>query len=411
GKLVVAYRLWRDQIAALYKTKNIAPDTVTMLQDLYVMFHDQAKRHPELEQRAQEEFRKLEEGDEENRKLWKFFCDESLKEFGKSYETLGVQFDTYRGESAYENDLKPLVASLLKQRIAVESEGAVIINLDKFNLPPALVRKSDGASLYLTRDIANLQYRIKKHHPARIIYVVGNEQALHFEQLFAIARLMKLNEAELTHVKYGLVLDENHKKLSTREGRVIPLGDVVEKAIALARAIANKNEGLSEEERETVARTIAIGALKYNDLAQGRLADIAFNWDRMLALRGDSAPYLQYTYARFRNIARKGKSPLKFWARTRADAAQLTDERELRVLRELLYFPHIVRDAADAYEPHHVANYLHRLADALNALYEAVPILKAPADARASRLALVEASTIVLKNGLGLLGIGVVEKM
>ncbi len=413
GKLIAAYKLWRDELAVQYKKDGKAIDTVEILQELYVMFHKKMKSMPELKQRGQEEFKKLEEGDAENRKMWKLFRRWSLDEFEKAYRLLGVRFDTFRGESDYEKELKPLIADLERRGIAEESQGTLIVRVAP--LPPALIRKSDGASLYLTRDIANLQYRIKTYHPVKILYVVGNEQSLHFEQLFAIARRMGIDSPELVHVKYGLVLSEEGKKLSTREGRVVLLEDVMKKAITLAKDLAEKSPVLTEGERTNVAQVIGVSAVKYNDLSQGRAMDTTFNWERMLSLKGDSAPYLQYTYARLRSVLRKSKGSVSralfFWRRRIVREEYIVTDSERAVLRELLYFPFAVREAGRRYEPHQIANYLHQLANTLNSFYESSPVLSAETHTCENRLALVAASAIVLKNGLHLLGIETVEKM
>ena len=301
GKLIAAYKMWGDE-------KTIKADPINELQKLYVRFHDELKNNPDLDKCGQEEFRKLEEGDKENRKLWEWFKKESLREFEEAYALLGIKkFDTYIGESFYEKEMQPLVARLKKAGIAKESEGALIIPLEKAGLPLALVQRSDGASLYLTRDIANLEYRLKKYKPAKILYVVANDQALHFSQLFAVATILDLEDkAELVHVKYGLVLGEEGKKLATREGRVVLSEEVLDRAMELARkTVDEKRPDLPEEKRREVAEAVGIGGLKYGMLKENRLTDIAFNWNQVLDFSGDSGPYLQYTYARLRSILRK----------------------------------------------------------------------------------------------------------
>jgi len=212
GKLIAAYKLWGEK-------ENIEKDPINELQKLYVRFHEEAKSDPMIEKRGQEEFKKLEDGDKENRKLWEWFKEESLKEFERTYRVLDVDFDVWLGEAFFEPALKAVVQECVEEGIAERSEGAMVIKLDAFHLPPALIEKSDGASLYLTRDIANLRYRLEKYDPAKILYIVGNEQTLHFEQLFSIAKLLGMDSADLVHIKHGLVLGEGGKKFSTREGR------------------------------------------------------------------------------------------------------------------------------------------------------------------------------------------------
>ncbi|MEK9180224.1 MAG: arginine--tRNA ligase [Patescibacteria group bacterium] len=412
GKLIAAYKLWGDE-------ESVKADPINALQKLYVRFHDELKSNAELDKKGQEEFKKLEEGDKENRKLWEWFKNESLKEFQKTYKQLGVKFDTEIGESFYEKDIKSLVARLRKDGIAKESEGALIIPLDRFdkftagkyNLPPALIQKSDGASLYLTRDIANLEYRIKKYKPAKVLYVVGNEQSLHFEQLFAIADILGLRDkVELIHAKYGLVLGEEGKKLATREGRAVLLENVLDKALKLAReAVDAKNVDLPEDEKQEVAEAVGIGALKYGILKENRNTDITFNWKQMLSLAGDSAPYLQYSYARLRSILRKVESEKR---KEESNLGKLGGDAELRVMRKLFEFPDEVARSGEILETNNLASYLYELAALVSRFYETTPVMKEEnAERRAALLALIDAAASVLKSGMNLLGIRTPERI
>ncbi len=408
GKLIAAYKMWGDE-------KAVKANPINTLQELYVRFHDEMKlslgRMKELEKQGREEFKKLEEGDKENRKLWKWFKDESLKEFGKVYDILGVRFDTEIGESFYEKDIKPLAARLIKDGIAKISEGAVVIPLEKYGLPPALIQKSDGASLYLTRDIANLEYRIKKYKPEKILYVVGNEQSLHFEQLFAVADILGLNKkTELAHVKYGLVLGEKGKKLATREGRAILLESVLGKALDLARKIIEeKNADLAEKNKKEIAEAVGIGALKYGVLKENRNTDIAFDWNKILAISGDSAPYLQYTYARLRSVLRKaGDDNIKIGG----DLKKIGREAELQLMRKIFDFPDAVSRCGEILETNNLTEYLYKLAVSASRFYETTPIIKEADEARRKELlALVVAAATVLKSGLDLLGIEAPERI
>jgi arginyl-tRNA synthetase len=416
GKLISAYKLWGDR-------GKVESNPVKELQKLYVRFHDELKTNPGLEKMGQEEFRKLEEGDEENMALWEWFKKESLKEFERIYTILGVKFDVWIGESFFEPEMKPLVARLLRGGVAEQSEGAVVIPLDKFGLPPALIQKADGASLYLTRDIANLEYRIKKYKPAKILYVVGNEQSLHFEQLFAVAKILGLEGTELRHVKYGLVLGESGEKLATREGRTILLDDVVEKVIRLAlEIIEKKNPSLSEAEKEKVAEAVGVGALKYNDLKENRTTDIVFDWKKMLDLSGDSAPYLQYTYARLQSILRKASQESRVRSQESGAKSQesgvggqgssLNGEIELALMRKIFEFPDEVVKSARDLQTSNLANYLYKLAVLANRFYETTPVLKEENDGRrGALLALVSVAASILGKGLGLLGIRTPEEI
>ncbi len=409
GKLIAAYKLWGSKEA-------IKKDPIAELQKLYVRFHDEMKRDASLEDRGREEFKKLEEGDKENRKLWEWFKKESLKEFDRAYKVLGVKFDTFIGESDFQKEMKPLVAELLKSGIAEKSEGAVIISLGKygFNLPPALIQKADGASLYLARDIAGFKYRIKKFKPEKILYVVGNEQTLHFEQLFAIAKILKVTDTELAHIKYGLVLGESGKKLATREGRTVSADEVIGKAVNLAReVVSKKNSELSAKEKNEVARVVGIGAVKYANLKENRHSDIIFDWDRMLDFTGDSAPYIQYTYARFRNIL--AKAPIlrqSFGGQGKNNFKNLSGDTEFEIIRKILDFPSEIERSGEQYAINNLANYVYQLSNLLNKLYETTPILKEADPARRSALlSLIDVSTIVLQKSLALLGIEALERI
>lgn len=405
GKLIAAYKMWGDK-------KAVKEKPIETLMALYVRFHDEMKSDPELEDKGRREFKKLEDGDAENRKLWEWFKNESLKEFDKIYKLLGVRFDTYEGESFFEKQMKPIVEELMEKNIAQESMGSRIIPLDKYGLPPALIQKSDGASLYLTRDIAGMRYRVAKHNPAKIIYVVGNEQSLHFQQLFAIADILGINSAELHHVKFGLVLGEEGKKLATREGRVILLEEVIQKVVDSAAGIVKeKNPALSEKQRRAIAEAVGIGALKYNDLRENRHSDIVFDWNKMLNISGDSGPYLQYTFARLNNIKRKAGLFAGLMI-GRSGGKNLAAEREFLIIRKILNFPDIVLESAQMLLPNILARYVYELANLANAYYSAVPILKDEnKNRRGDRLMLVGAAANVIKTSLNLLGIKSPDKI
>jgi arginyl-tRNA synthetase len=405
GKLIAAYKKWGNK-------GEVEKDPIQKLLDLYIKFHEEAKTHSELEDAGREEFKKLEDGDAENRKLWEWFREVSLQEFKRIYELLGVKFDVWIGESFFEPQMKPLVQELLDSHIAKESEGAVVIPLEQFSLSPGMVRKSDGASTYLTRDIANIRYRVSEHHPTKIVYVVGNEQSLHFEQLFRAAELMGLAKGvELMHVKYGLVLAEEGKKFATREGRAVFLEEVIQKAVTLAREVVEqKNKELSGAEKDEVAQTVALGALKYTNLKENRHSDIRFDWKRMLDFSGDSGPYLQYTFARLRSILAKVAVGSGMW--TEADPKYLETEDELAVVRKMMEFPDAVKIAAETYATNHLCAYLYELADIANHHYESTPILKDENENRRNaRLLLIATVADVLKRGLGLLGIKTLDKI
>ncbi|MCK4805849.1 MAG: arginine--tRNA ligase, partial [Candidatus Pacebacteria bacterium] len=321
GKLIAAYNLWGEK-------KEITKSPISTLLALYIKFHQEMKNNPELEKLGQEEFKKLEKGDKENRKLWLWFKKESIKDFQRIYKLLDIKFDLFLGESFLEKDLIPLINLLKKKNLTQKSKGALIIPLEKYDLPPALIQKSDKASLYITRDLALLKYRFKKYRPTKILYVVGNEQDIHFKQLFTLSKIILPKEkTELAHIKFGLVLSEEKKKFSTREGEIIPLEQVINQVIERSlEIIKEKKPQWSLSKQKKLAQTIAIGALKFNDLKSFRTSDIVFDWKKMLDFSGDTSVYLQYTYARINKILFKAKKIGKY------DCKLLTNELEIYLI-------------------------------------------------------------------------------
>lgn len=408
GKLIAAYKKWGSQT-------QVRKNPIEEMLKLYVKFHEVMKTHPELEREGQEEFLKLERGNRENRSLWNWFKKESLKEFNQLYRRLGVKFTYITGESFYELQLKGLVADLLRRKIAVKNEdGSVVVHLKAEGLPPCLVQKSDGGSLYATRDLATIRYRVQHFKPHRIIYVVGNEQSLYFEQVYAVARLAGYaGGVDLRHVKYGLILGEDGQKLATREGRIIKLDDVLAEAATRARRIVEtKNAKLPAKLKTKVAEVVGVGAVKYNDLSQNRHTDITFNWNKMLTLDGNSAPYLQYTYVRLKSILRKSAASGKVRVPKLTPAAlKSATPQDLATVRLLMRYPEAIRRAVEEAGPHLLATYLYELSNQLNSFYHVSPVLTAERTLRRLRLGLVASAADVLKQGLDMLGIEVVERM
>ena len=401
GKLIAAYKLWGEK-------KKIEKDPISNLLSLYIKFHQEMKINKDLEKLGQEEFKKLEEGDKENRKLWLWFKKESLKDFQKIYKLLDIKFDLILGESFLEKDLIPLVNILKKKNIAIKSEGALIVPLEKYNLPLALIQKSDEASLYLTRDLALLKYRLDKYYPTKILYVVGNEQDIHFKQLFAISKIIFPNKkSELIHLKFGLVLSEKKKKFSTREGEIIPLEQVINQIIEKSlKVIKGKKPEWSLLKQKKLSKTIAIGALKFNDLKSFRNSDIVFDLKQMLDFSGDTSVYIQYTYARINKILTKAKKIGKY------DCQLLTNELEISLIKKLIEFPEIIQMSAERYSPNYLATYLLSLTDLTNKYYETVPVLKEKNKARQNaQLVLLKAITNTIKKGLEILGIQVLKEI
>ncbi len=395
---------------AAYKEKARAGEKVELSIDeflkLYVDYNFRMKNDPRLEEIAREETRKLQYGDKENARLWKKIYNLSMGEFSRIIKQLGVRFDVNNGESFYKPFLKRIVDVALDRGIAIRSEGAVIIPLEEENLPPFIIQKSDEAYLYTTTDIAAAKYRLEKYKADKILYVVGAEQYLHFEQLFAVLKkLGYLKNQELVHVKFGLVLGEDSKKLSTRAGKHISLSEVIDEAVSKAAVIlSEKAPEIQKHEREKTAQIIGIDSLKYNDLSQNRLSNIVFNWDKMLSFEGIAAPYLLYTYARLRSILRKAGAK-------KIVSGEFEAESEQKLILKLDAFPDAVRLAADNFYPHTIAVYLYELSEAINNFYHTENVLNAESSIRASRLALVNTASIVLKKGLNLLGLETVERL
>ncbi len=403
GSLLFAFTAWLDQ-----EEYQRAP--VRELLRLYVKFDEEAQSHPELRDEARAWSRKLEEGDPEARRLWQEIVRHSEAEFGRIYALLGVKFDVTLGESFYVDKTPEVIALAMDRGVAVEDAGALIVRLDDVGIKtPLMLRRSDGATLYPTRDLAAAIYRIRTYRPAQLLYVVGAEQRLYFRQLFATLQKLGFTEVTYLHIDFGDVTLPGGR-MSTRRGRVVFLEDVLREAIARARhLVEEKNPELSEAEREQVARPVGIGAVKYADLSQNRVKNIAFEWDRMLALDGDSAPYLQYTYVRAVSILRKAEEE----PRTAPfDGRAAVLEHDWRVLMHLSRFPEAVSNAMASYAPHHIANHLFALAQAFHGFYHEAPVLQA-ADAglRRSRLQLVEGVATVMRTGLTLLGIEVLDRM
>ncbi len=415
GKLLCAYRLWGDET-------ELKRNPTQHLFELYVRFHDQVRIEPDLALKARLWFRRLETGEEEARTLWQRFVQLSTAEFNRIYELLGVKFDTMLGESFYADRLNEVVQRAIDRGVArretpmqavagageevAPGETVVVIPLDSAGIAtPLFLQKSDGTSLYATREIATAEYRIRTWQPEKILYVVGNEQELYFRQFAAALRLLG-HDVPCVHVNFGLIrLPEG--RMSTREGRVVLLQDVIAESIRRAEAVLADRD-LSSVEKQAIARAVGIGAIKYADLSQTRTKEVVFDWDRMLALDGDSAPYLQYAYTRTCSILRKAAAN----ATTEADGSLLTRPEEQAVLRQIARFPDAVAAAAETYEPHRIAHRLYRLAQDFSAFYDRVPVIKAEtAGLAAARLKLVAMTGSVIRIGLHLLGIETPERM
>ena len=400
---------WGTQFGTLlYQIKDKGLDapklSVDKLEELYVEFNQKAGERPELWDEARAQFKKLEEGDSQTRELWKGLVETSLREFERIYLLLGVKIDYAYGESFYK-DYMPKVISILREKgLSKKSRGAEIVEFS--GLPPAMLVKSDGATTYFTRDLATILFRTGSWDPQIIIYEVGMEQTLHFRQVFEAAKLLGwAKDRQFVHIAHGLIRFE-HGKMSTRKGDTIKLEEVLDEAILRARKIIDASEtgrGLSEKEKEEVARAVGIGAIKYFDLSHHPATDIIFDWEKMFLLEGNSAAYLQYTVARTNSVLEKAGN------KGSKESNIKPNQEELILLRGLVRFPETVALAAETYSPNLICNYLFGLAQKYNNFYNKHRILDS--DSLQFRLGLTRATGNVLKAGLIILGIDTPERM
>ncbi|WP_100404282.1 arginine--tRNA ligase [Bacillus solitudinis] len=397
GKLIVAYKKWGNE-------STVKENPIEELLSLYVKFHTEAELNPFLEDEARAWFLKLEEGNDEAQALWKWFRDESLKEFSNIYRLLDVTFDTYQGEAFYNDKMDRTVEKLQNVNLLTESEGAEVVELKENNLPPCLIKKSDGATLYATRDLTAAVYRYEKYSFEQAIYVVGHEQSLHFKQVFLVLEKMGYSWAKgLKHIPFGFILKDG-KKMSTRKGKVVLLEEVITEAIALAKQnIATKNPDL--EDKEEVAKMVGVGAIIFHDLKNERQNNVEFSLNDMLKFEGTTGPYVQYTHARARSILEKAKYNEKS-----LNVDGLTDKHSWSVLKRLMEFPVVIEKSFSQHEPSQIAKYLIDVSQEFNKYYAHVKVLSDD-NLLESRLTLVKAVTIVLKEGLRLLGIKAPNQM
>ena len=410
GSLIYAYQKWGDE-------SKIAKNPIKELKDLYVKFHKFSQEHQEVKDSARELFVRLEKKDPELMALWKRFRDLSLKDFKAVYAKLGINFDTNIGESYFTDQSDKLVDECLKNGLCRKDNASETVIVDRIgDLPSFLLRKQDGSSLYLSRDLATLQFRISTFNPDTILYVVGNEQDLNFKQLFEFSKLAKYlpSGTEVKHIGFGMVLRDG-KKMSTRRGTIIELEDLILKSVEKSReTLCQKNPSTNPQELEKVSEIVGMGAIIYNDLRQSRQKNISFDWERMLDFEGGSAVYLQYSYVRINSILKKLR---EVYGEINLDALKKEDiffenKSEFNLAKKLMIFPEIVVKSQQTDSPHHLCLYLEELAQLFNSFYSDVSILKTDdQNLRNSRLALSQGVAFVIKKGLSLLSIKVPEKM
>jgi len=399
GKLIYAYKKWCDK-------ERLEKEPIKELLRIYVKFHDEAEKDPTLDEEARRYFKRLEDGAEEETELWKTFRELSLREFQSVYDLLGVKFDSIAGESFYTDKMDAVVEEIDSKGLLVTSNGAQVVMLDEYNMPPCIIKKADGATMYATRDLAAAIYRKENYDFYKSLYVVGMDQTLHFKQIFTTLKLMGHDWADdCKHIGFGLVRFSD-KKLSTRRGDVIFLEDLLNESIEKTMEIINeKNPDL--ENKEEVAKKVGVGAMVFTYLKNGREKDIVFDWKEMLSFDGETGPYVQYSYARGRSILRKQET-----IEGEADFSKLSSKEEFELIKTLEGFSEAINHSIDKFEPSVVTRYAVDVAKAFNKFYNAHKISGIEdSGLKNARLKMVEATCQVIKNALYLIGLEVVEKM
>lgn len=398
GKLIVAYKKWGSREAVEEKG-------IEELMDIYVKFHEEAEKDDSLNDEARAWFLKMEQGDEEALEIWQWFRDISLKEFMRVYNILGMEFDSFAGESFYRDKTADVIKRLTDDGLLKESQGAMIVPLDEYDMPPCIVAKKDGSSIYATRDLAAILYRKATYNFDRCLYVTGLEQKLHFAQVFKVIELMGNDYAKnLVHIPYGLVSLKSGK-ISSRKGNVIFAEDLLRESINKTTSIIEeKNPDIPD--KEEVAKQVGIGAIIFNDLYNQRIKDVIFDWNKLLNFDGETGPYVQYTYARASSVLRKiGEVP------DTIDYTLLTDEASIGLLKEIERYPQVIKDAAERYEPSVIARYSIDLAHAFNKFYHECQINVEDETTKYTRTNVVKIARYIIKDALSLLGIQCPEQM
>lgn len=402
GKLIEGYKRWGEE----YKVEENPIDELTKI---YVRINNLCKEDESVLEECRNNFKKLEDGDEYCTKIWTKFKDLSLKEFQKVYKLLNVEFDSWNGEAFYSDKMGEVVNILKEKNLLQQSEGAMVVNLEEHNIPPCIIEKTNGSTTYATRDLAAILYRARNYDFDKDIYITSYEQILHFKQVFETAKNLNLNEKYtngLVHVPFGMVQLKTGK-MSTREGNVIKLEDLLNEAINRITQIMNeKNPNL--ENKEEIAKKIGVGAVIFNDLYNSRIKDEIFDWDTMLNFNGETGPYMQYIYVRTKSLLEKAGYIPNI---NEIDFSKLTDIQSQRVIKLIYSFEDILKQSAEKYEPYIIARFLIKLAQAFSSFYNENKIIGAEKKAQDARLYLTYATGIVLKVGAGILGIQMPEKM
>lgn len=405
GKMIVSYRRWGNEA-------DVTREPIKTLLGYYVKFHEEAEKDPSLEDEARDVFTKLENGEPEETRLWQWFRDESLKEFNRVYDMLGISFDSYAGESFYSDKMERVVGMLKNADLLKESEGAQIVDLEEYGMSPALITKKDGSSLYITRDIAAAVYRKEHYDFYKNLYIVASQQNLHFQQWIKIIELLGYEWAkDCVHIPFGLVsLEEG--TMSTRHGRVVFLEEVLTRAVNQTReVILEKN--VNTDNVDVTARQVGIGAVIFQELSNNRIKDYVFSWEKVLNFEGETGPYVQYTHARAASVLRNGGDVT---AQAIADASKvnmnhITGDSAYELAKLVYRFPEVVLDAADKYEPSIVTRHIVDIAQSFNKFYHDEHILVDDVEEKKAKLLLVYAAKQTIQNGLKLLGMEAPERM
>lgn len=404
GKMIEGYKRWKDQY-------NLEENPIEELTKIYVRINELCKQDENVLEICRENFKKLEEGNEYCTKIWKQFRDLSLKEFYRIYDLLDVNFDSLNGEAFYSDKTEEIIDILEKTGKLTESEGAKIVDLEEQKMPPCMICKSNGSTIYATRDLAAILYRARTYDFDKCLYVVAYEQNLHFKQIFEVSKLLGLSEKcqkGLEHISYGMVHLKSGK-MSTRQGNVIKVEELLQEAISRIKNIINeKNPELTEDEKIDIAKKVGIGAVIYNDLSANRIKDEIFDWDTILNFNGETGPYIQYTYVRTNSVLKKTQNLPKI---SEIEIENLIEEQSYRVLKLLYLYPEIIRNIADKNEPSILSRYLIELSKAYTTFYNENKIIIEQKQIQNARIYLTYMVNLVLKLGCGILGIKMPDKM